>query len=88
MDQNMKVNELIISQMGTGSCIMQLGIYMKENGLMEKRMAKELISILTDNNILEIGRMIDRMEWVQRHGLMVQIIKDIMKMAKGVDWVS
>ena len=64
---------------------MLMGTFMKVNGRMIKHMALEIINMLTELPITEIGRMISNMEKELRRGLTMQGMKETISKAKSME---
>jgi hypothetical protein len=70
-----RVTGLTIKPMVSENCFMLTAMYTKASGKTTKRMGKELILMLMELAIREIGEMISSMDSVLRHGLMEQFTK-------------
>ena len=56
--------------------------HMKENGKIIKQMDMDIINISQENIMMEIGKMINKMEKGKKLGLMVLLMKEIMSQGK------
>ena len=80
MGQNMKDNGNSIKLMDKENFGIPMEIFMKDTGLMIKQMVMEYITIKMGKNIQGIGKMIYKMEKELKHGLMVALMMENIKM--------
>ena len=76
MSQGMKGTGLMIRLTDMVNCFMLMGISMRVNGKMTKQTEEVHIPMQMEQNTQEIGRMINSMGLVSRHGLITQYMKD------------
>ena len=66
------------------SSIIQMVIFMRENGLTIRHMGKESTFTLTELSIMEIGSKMSNMDGVKSSGPMVRSTKDNMRRAESM----
>lgn len=80
----MKVIGQMIKLVEKENLFMLMEIYMMENGLMTKQTVKENIYIIMEHSMLGIGKMINNMGTVKKHGQIMLIMRVNMKKGKNM----
>ena len=88
MVQSILVTGLMTKPIYMGSCIMQMEIFMKENGQMTKPMGEACTLMLMVQNIMESGKMISNTEKELSLGLMEQCMKENTMKGKKMEKVN
>lgn len=88
MDQFMKVIGYVIKHMVEENYNILMVISMRVNGNWIKQMGLVCIYMLMEQNILDNGKMICKMERVMRYGQMAQNMKVIILKVKNMDMVK
>ena len=65
--------------------IILMAIFTKVNGSMTRQMVKVLTLTRMEPNMLENGKMISRMEWELKNGLMDSVMRDSIKTVQKLE---